>query len=278
MVSEQIVAATPPCTAIQWGGAAYRRTPLASAKGGSGDAPEGARDMRTLSRRSVSAGAVGILCLITAGCPTEPGPPPLAVDITVSAMGMTTPASIVVIDAQAVGGPVNGDSINWSVVDNRTGQVVGSGPHLQGSVDLGAFVVTVVGDDYSVDLTTTVTLTRGSQQATATRSDVLTWPIPTLPITGATPPGNYQSSAVTPTVCTGAGSTVSVTVTSLAQLPVMMKIYRAGEDISVGLQTVQPPGGTLQLTPTTDCWSVFVSNANFLGTGAPPFVDAVAPS
>lgn len=227
-----------------------------------------------------TAAIVSALAFLSA-CAPDPGPPPLAVDITISAMGVTTPASIVVIDAQAVGGPVNGDTITWSVVDNRTGLVVGSGPHLQGSVDLGAFVVTIAGSDYSVDLTTTVTLTRGGQQVSATRSDVLTWPIPTLPIAGATPPGNYQSSAVTPTVCTGAGSTVSVTVTNLGQLPVMMKIYRAGEDISVGLQTVQPPGGTLQLTPTTDCWSVFVSNANFAGTGVPSFdysVDAVAPT
>lgn len=232
-------------------------------------------------RATVRTAVIASTLVLMAACAPDPVPPPLAVEITVSAMGVPTPASTVVIDAEAVGGPLSGDAITWSVLDNRTGQVVGSGSYLQGSVDLGAFEVAVVGDDYSVDLTTTVTLTRGAQQATATRSDVLTWPIPSLPITGSTVAASYQSSAVTPTVCTGEGSTVSVTVSNLQQLPVMMKVYRSGEDISVGLQTVQPPGGSLQLTPTTSCWSVFLANANFLGTGAPSFdyvVDVVPPS
>ncbi len=229
-----------------------------------------------------TAAIVSALAFLSA-CAPEPDlvTPPLAVEIQVSTYGMSTLASGVAIDAAAVGGPAVGDSITWSVVDNRTGQVVGSGSYLQGSVDLGAFEVTVVGDDYSVDLTATVTLTRGAQQATATRSTVLTWPIPTLPITGTTPPGQYQSSVITPTVCTSVGSTVSVTVTNLGDLPVMMKIYRADESISDGLQTVQPPGGTLHLAPTTACWSVFVSNANFAGTGVPSFdysVDVIAPT
>lgn len=237
-------------------------------------------------RRGLWAAAISVVLFGATACPpptpTTPTGPSVSAAITMEDGASTFPTAVVLrattSSFPAPTGISPDYSVTYTVRDVATGGVVYSEINSHGNADgiwakylqAGLFKATISGSTATIHVAFDVTMERDGVSAHSTASAMLSWSLPSSPITTSmafTQPG-YQVTQATPTACAPVGTEVTVALTGETS-----SAAAGFSDFTVNFGSnfaVVGPGATVVLTTTTECWSVVAVRASFIGglTGA----------